>query len=115
MITQFKTLFVPYGLRMPITVGVAEDIGFVLPSDTAAAAAKRRSFLAKERDGKLYVLCETDEEGAAIAQAGDEDVAAWSKSYQPVVRKLHCGSRPEFTGARLLFRNKPIATALDRR
>jgi hypothetical protein len=64
MITQFKTLFT-VTIKHAYYLGRCEDFAFVIPADTAQRL-RNGKLLARELEGRLHVLFEADETGAAL-------------------------------------------------
>src|SRR5205823_8726244 len=112
MTTNFKPLFV-------VTVTHAyyhercEDVAFIVPADTAQWL-KNGKLLARELDGKLYVLFETDDELAPTAlkpipgrtlRIGLRLINPFFCNFTEVNKK--------FASTTLLYRNATAATARD--
>jgi hypothetical protein len=110
MTTQFKTLFV-------VTVahayynGNCEDVTFIVPADTAQLL-RNGKLLAKELEGKLYVLFETDEAGAALIRIPGKRLRFGLHLINPFFSNF-TALDADFASSQLLYQNAAVSTALD--
>jgi hypothetical protein len=110
MSTQFNILFTVAPAHA-YYIDTCEDIRFILPRD-AAQVLRNGKLLAKTRDGKLYVLFEASDGGAALApipgktiRIGLQLANAYFSNFTEVAA--------DFASTQLLYRNAAVPTALD--
>ena len=110
MRTQFKTLFV-------VTIAHAyyrercEDVEFIIPADTAKMLKNGR-LLARELEGKLYVLFETDEAGAVLKPIPGQTLRIGLRLINPFFSNF-TDVDASFASSTLLYGNAATPAALD--
>ena len=110
MTTQFKTLFV-VSVAHAYYGGNCEDVAFVVSADTAQLL-RNGKLLAKEFEGKLYILFETDEAGAALVTISGKTLRIGLRLINPFFSNFTAVDA-DFSSSQLLYRNAAVPTALD--
>jgi hypothetical protein len=110
MKTQFKTLFL-------VTIAHAyyseqcEDIDFTIPSDTATLLLNGK-LLARQLDGKLYVLFEADDTGAAMVEIPGKTLRFGLLLNNPYFANF-TQLDTAFPSSKFLYRNTTATISLD--
>lgn len=110
MTTQFKTLF-EVAIAHPYYREACEDVSFVLPASTAQWL-RNGKLVAKVLEGRLYVLFEADEGGAALKPIPGETLRIGLRLTNPFFSnftKVDAG----FASSKLLYGNAVAPALLD--
>ncbi|HEY5706367.1 MAG TPA: hypothetical protein VIS96_12405 [Terrimicrobiaceae bacterium] len=110
MNTQFNTLFT-VAISHAYYSDNCQDIRFIIPGD-AAQLFKNGKLLARERDGKLHVIYEADDAGAALIAMSGKTVRIGLRLANPFFGNFTEGGANLATSRRL-YRNSTSPTAFD--
>jgi hypothetical protein len=109
MITQFKTLFT-VTITHAYYLGRCEDFAFVIPADTAKRL-RNGKLLAREREGRLHVLFEADDTGAALKPISGQTLRIGLRLLNPSFSNFTKDDDNSFASSTRLYRN--TADTLD--
>jgi hypothetical protein len=110
MTTQFQTLFVVTIVHAYYRENCA-DVAFVIPADTAQRL-RNGKLLAREIEGKLYVLFEADEHGAVLMAIPGQTLRIGLRLLNPFFDNV-TEPDPTFALSKRLYRNAAALDALD--
>jgi hypothetical protein len=110
MNTQFRTLFT-LGIAHGYYVSRCQDFGYIIPADTAQAL-KNGKLLPKVRDGKLFVLYESDE-GAALNPLEGQTLRLGLKLLNPFFINFTDIKGFNFNASTPVYRNTTEPNRLD--
>lgn len=109
MITQFKTLFT-VTIKHAYYLDRCEDFAFVIPADTAQWL-RNGKLLARELEGRLHVLFEADEAGAALKPLPGQTLRIGLRLLNPSFSNFTRDDDNSFASSTRLYRN--TADTLD--
>jgi hypothetical protein len=107
---QFNTLFT-IGISHAYYSGNCTDIHFIIPGDTAQLL-KNGKLLARELEGKLHVLFEADDGGAARVAIPEKTLRIGLRLANPFFSNFTDGDF-SFASSQRLYRNSADPVALD--
>lgn len=110
MKTQFKTLF-EVTVAHPYYRKTCEDVAFLIPGETAQVL-RNGKLLARELAGRLYVLFEADEGGAALKPVPGKTLRLGLRLLNPFFSNF-TKVNESFASSRLLYENAVAPAALD--
>lgn len=110
MITQFKTLF-EVGIVHPYYRETCEDVAFIIPEGTAQRL-RNGKLVAKELEGRLYVLFEANEAGAALKPISGQTLRIGLRLLNPFFSNF-TKVDASFVSSKLLYGNAAAPAVLD--
>jgi hypothetical protein len=111
MNTQFRTLFT-LAISHGYYLSGCQDFGFIVPSDTVQAL-RNGKLLSKIRDGKLYVLYETDQ-GKALSPLEGQTLRFGLKLLNPFFSNFTNFKDFNFNTSTPVYRNTTETNRLDK-